>query len=93
MSRWIWTPPRGHDGHNTPLPRIGRATIDAGTVARIVQNRAAVTGFDPAAVGSNSLKRGVHPTRFRPPQKLRRPRVYLELGDPFESHPLITGVL
>ena len=102
--RRIWTPPRGRDGRNTPLPRVGRAAIDAGTVARIVQARAAAAGFDPTALGGHSLKRGalstgmdrgVHPTRLK---QLGRHRsyavldVYLELGDPFESHPL-NGVL
>jgi hypothetical protein len=102
--RRIWTPPRGRDGRNTPLPRIGRAAIDAGTVARIVQLRAAVAGFDPKTLGGHSLKRGalstgmdrgVHPTRLK---QLGRHKsyavldVYLELGDPFEGHPL-NGVL
>jgi len=102
--RRIWTPPRGRSGCNTPLPRVGSAAIDAGTVARIVQARAANAGFDPAAVGGHSLKRGalstgmdrgVHPTRLK---QLGRHKsyavldVYLELGDPFESHPL-NGVL
>jgi hypothetical protein len=78
--------------------------IDAGTVARIVQSRAARTGFDPALLGGHSRKRGalrtgmargVHPTRLK---QLGRNKsyavldVYLELGDPFESHPL-NGVL
>jgi len=102
--RRIWIPPRGRDGRNTPLPRIGRAAIDAGTVARIIQVRAASAGFDPTALGGRSLKRGalstgmdpgVHPTRLK---QLGRHRtyavldVYLELGDPFEGHPP-TGVL
>jgi hypothetical protein len=59
--------------------------IDAGTVARIIQSRAARAGFDPALLGGHSLKRGalstgmargVHPTRLkqaRPPQKLSCP--------------------
>ena len=72
--RRIWIPPRGRTGQNTPLPRVGSAAIDAGTVARIVQARAASAGFDPAAVGGHSLKRGalstgmdpgVHPTRLK----------------------------
>jgi hypothetical protein len=78
--------------------------IDAGTVARIIQSRAARAGFDPALLGGHSLKRGalstgmargVHPTRLK---QLGRHKsyavldVYLELGDPFESHPL-NGVL
>jgi hypothetical protein len=89
---------------NTPLPRVGAMAIDAGTVARIIQSRAARAGFDPALLGGHSLKRGalrtgmalgVHPTRLK---QLGRHKsdavldVYLELGDPFESHPL-NGVL
>jgi len=102
--RRIWTPPRGRDGRSTPLPRVGTMAIDAGTVARIIQARAAGAGFDPRALGGHSLKRGalstgmdrgVHPTRLK---QLGRHKtyavldVYLELGDPFEGHPL-TGVL
>ena len=104
LFRRIWTPPRGRDGRNTPLPRVGAVAIDAGTVARIIQTRAARAGFDPALLGGHSLKRGalstgmargVHPTRLK---QLGRHKsyavldVYLELGDPFESHPL-NGVL
>jgi hypothetical protein len=72
--RRIWTPPRGRDGRNTPLPRVGAMAIDAGTVARIIQSRAARAGFDPALLGGHSLKRGalstgmargVHPTRLK----------------------------
>ena len=78
--------------------------IDAGTVARIIQARAAGAGFDPSALGGHSLKRGalstgmdrgIHPTRLK---QLGRHKsyavldVYLELGDPFDGHPL-TGVL
>jgi site-specific recombinase XerC len=102
--RRIWVPPRGRTGRNTPLPRVGATAIDAGTVARIVQARAAAAGFDPAVLGGHSLKRGalstgmdrgVHPTRLK---QLGRHKsyavldVYLELGDPFEGHPL-NGVL
>jgi hypothetical protein len=78
--------------------------IDAGTMARIVQARATRAGFDPALLGGRRLKggalsvgmaRGVHPTRLK---QLGRHKsyavldVYLEYGDPFESHPL-NGVL
>ena len=41
LFRRIWTPPRGRTGYNTPLPRVGYAAIDAGTIARVVQARAA----------------------------------------------------
>ena len=102
--RRIWTPPRGRTGHNTPLPRVGYAAIDAGTVARVIQTRARAAGFDPDVLGGHSLKRGalstgmergIHPTRLK---QLGRHKsyavldVYLELGDPFETHPL-NGVL
>jgi hypothetical protein len=102
--RRIWVPPRGRTGHNTPLPRVGANAIDAGTVARIVQARAAAAGFDPAVLGGHSLKRGalstgmdrgVHPTRLRQLGRYKSYAVldvYLELGDPFEGHPL-NGVL
>ena len=78
--------------------------IDAGTVARIIQTRAARAGFDPALLGGHSRKRGalstgmargVHPTRLKQRGRHKSDAVldvYLELGDPFESHPL-NGVL
>jgi len=43
----IWTPPRGRKRPRYPLPRVGAMAIDAGTVARIIQTRAARAGFDP----------------------------------------------
>ena len=78
--------------------------IDAGTVARIIQSRAARAGFDPALLGGHSRKRGalrtgmargVHPTRLKQRGRNKSDAVrdvYLALGDPFESHPL-NGVL
>jgi site-specific recombinase XerC len=102
--RRIWTPPRGRDGSNTPLPRVGTMAIDAGTVARIIQARAARAGFDARLLGGHSLKRGalstgmdrnIHPTRLKQLGRHKTYAVldaYLELGDPFESHPL-NGVL
>ena len=91
--------PRGRNGRNTPLPRVGFAAIDAGTVARIVPAVAAKAGFDPSALGGHSLRRGalstgiergIHPTRLK--QLGRRKTyaeldVYLELSDPFKRHP------
>jgi hypothetical protein len=56
--RRIWTPPHGRDDRNTPLPRVGRAAIDAGTVARIIQARVASAGFAAQALGGHSLRRG-----------------------------------
>ena len=51
-------PPRGRNGLNTPLPRVGTTTIAAGTVARIIQAPAATAGFNASALGGHSLKRG-----------------------------------
>ncbi len=82
-----------------PCPVVGSAAIDACTVARIVQRRAAAVGFERAALGGHSLKRGVlttgmdrgvHPTRLK---QLRRHKSYavldeyLELGDPIRGTP------
>ncbi len=104
LFRRIWQPPRGRAGLATPLPRIGTAAIDPGSVARIVQARAAAAGFDPAALGGHSLKRGalttgmdrgVHPTRLKQLGRHKSYAVldeYLTLGDPFDGHPL-SGVL
>jgi hypothetical protein len=73
-------------------------------VARIVKTRAAAAGFDRDAIGGHSLKRGalttgmdrgVHPTRLKQLGRHKSYAVlddYLELGDPFDSHPL-SGVL
>jgi site-specific recombinase XerC len=98
--RRIWLPPRGRRGLAAPLPRIGTEAIDAGTVARILKVRAAAAGFDPASIAGHSLKRGalttgmdrgVHPTRLKLLGRHKSYAVldeYLELGDPFDSHPL-----
>jgi integrase len=104
--RRIWVPPRRAKAADSPLPApvVGTAAIDAGTVARIIKARAAAAGFDRTVVGGHSLKRGalttgmdrgVHPTRLKQFGRHKSYAVldeYLELGDPFESHPL-TGVL
>jgi site-specific recombinase XerC len=104
--RRIWVPPTRRPAGTGPLPApvVGTAAIDPGTVARIVQARAAAAGFDPAALGGHSLKRGamttgmdrgVHPTRLKQLGRHKSYAVldeYLELGDPFEGHPL-SGVL
>ena len=96
--------PRGRNGRNTLLPRVGFAAIDAGTVARIVPAVAAKAGFDPSALGGHSprrgvlsagMERGIHPTRPKQPGRHKTyavPDVYLEFGDPYEGHPL-SGVL
>jgi site-specific recombinase XerC len=98
--RRIWVPPAGRDGGQTPLPRIGPDAIDPRTVARIIQKRAAAVGFAVTELGGHSLKRGamttgmdlgVHPTKLK---RLGRHKSYamldeyIELGDPFDGHPL-----
>ncbi len=104
--RRLWQPPtrKGKDGRPLPSPVVGAQAIDAGTVARVVKRRAAAAGFDRAAVADHSLKRGalttgmdqgVHPTRLKQLGRHRSyavPDEYLQLGDPFEGHPL-EGVL
>ena len=104
--RRIWQPPTRRKPGEAPLPSpvVGTTAIDAGTVARIVKARAAAADFDPRALGGHSLKRGalttgmdrgVHPTRLKQLGRHKSYAVldeYLELGDPFDSHPL-NGVL
>ncbi len=87
-----------------PCPVVGTMPIDPGTIARIVKKRATAAGFDGREVGGHSLKRGamttgmdrgVHPTRLKQLGRHKSYAVldeYLQLGDPFEGHPL-TGVL
>jgi site-specific recombinase XerC len=100
--RRIWLPPSRALAPDAgrPGPVIGEDAIDAGTVARIVKLRAKSAGFDPAVLGGHSLKRGamttgmdrgVHPTRLKQLGRHKTYAVldtYLELGDPFEGHPL-----
>ncbi len=103
--RRIWVPPRRKAEEATlPALVVGTQAIDSGTVARIIQARAAAAGFERDAMGGHSLKRGalttgmdrgVHPTHLK---RLGRHRTYavldeyLQVGDPFEAHPL-NGVL
>jgi len=103
LFRRIWTP-RGAERGPRPSPTVGTASIDPGTVARIVKQRAAAAGFDPALVAGHSLKRGalttgmdhgVHPTRLKQLGRHKSYAVldeYLQFGDPFDNHPL-AGVL
>ena len=104
--RRIFVPPTRHQPGEglRPSPVVGTRAIDAGTVARIIKTRAAKAGFDPDEVGGRSLKRGalttgmdrgVHPTRLKQFGRHKSYAVldeYLELGDPFDGHPL-NGVL
>lgn len=75
------------------------AAIDAGTVAHIIQASAAGAGVDSRALGGHNLKRGApstgHPTRLKQlgcHKTYAVLDVYLELGDPFEGHPLTGGL-
>jgi len=101
LFRRIWAPPTRRQGAGPlPAPIVGTDAIDPGTVARIVQARAAAAGFAPGTLGGHSLKRGalttgmdrgVHPTRLKRLGRHKSYAVldeYLELGDPFDAHPL-----
>jgi hypothetical protein len=59
--RRTWTPSRAAATAAIPLPGVGAIAIDAGTVPRIIQTRAARAGFDPALLGGHSLKRRALP--------------------------------
>ena len=102
--RRIWLPAQSRGGEGQLQPHIGTAAIEPRTVARIIQARAAAAGFARTALGGHSLKRGalttgmdrgVHPTQLK---RLARHKTYavlgdyLEIGDPFNAHPL-SGVL
>ena len=96
---WAQAKPKA-DASAPPCPVVGAEAIDAGTVARIIKKRATAAGYDPAALGGHSLKRGamttgmdhgVHPTRLKQLGRHKSYAVldeYLELGDPFDGHPL-----
>ena len=79
MFRRTWTPSRAAATAAIPLPGVGAIAIDAGTVPRIIQTRAARAGFDPALLGGHSLKRGALPPASvpqhpaGPPARLRTP--------------------
>ncbi len=100
---WAAAKPQVGEGGSTGA-LVGTEGINAGTVARIIKKRASAAGYDPAVVGGHSLKRGamttgmdqgVHPTLLKQLGRHKSYAVldeYLELGDPFEGHPL-TGLL
>jgi hypothetical protein len=102
LFRRIWAPP-ARGGVPRPLT-VGTQAIDGRTVARIIQARAAAAGFEAAALGGHSLKRGamttgmdlgVHPSRLKRLGRHKSYAVmdeYLDHGDPFDSHPL-SGLL
>ncbi len=106
LFRRIFAPPTRSQGGQgqRPAPVVGTEAIDPGTVGRILKQRAAAAGFDPDVIGGHSLKRGalstgmdrgIHPTRLKQLGRHKSYAVldtYLELGDPFEGHPL-NGVL
>lgn len=103
--RRLWqTPARHMVPGMIPVCVVGTGAIDPRSVARIIQARAAAAGFDATRMGGHSLKRGalttgmdrgVHPTRLKQLGRHKSYAVldeYLELGEPFENHPL-NGVL
>ncbi|NPD66365.1 site-specific integrase (plasmid) [Lichenicola cladoniae] len=104
--RRVWQPPAGggHDQTSARSQILGSRAIDPRTVARIIQMRSEAVGFDPGVLGGHSLKRGaltegmergVHPTRLKQHGRHKSYAVldeYLEMGDPFDGHPL-AGVL
>ena len=105
LFRRIWSPPtRVPSNGSLPCPVVGTEEIDPGTVARIVKKRATAAGFDERELSGHSLKRGamttgmdrgVHPTRLKQLGRHKSYAVldeYLQMGDPFEGHPL-AGVL
>ena len=79
---------------------VGEAAIQPITLARIVRARAAAAGFDPNRMVGHSLERGAlttgmepgtHPTRLKRLGRLKNYAMldeYLELGEPFDNHPL-----
>jgi len=106
LFRRIWQPPTRAKpaASRRPALVVGTEALDPRTVARIVQKRAMAAGYGRGDLGGHSLKRGalttgmdrgVHPTRLKQLGRHRSYAVldeYLELGDPFEGHPL-EGVL
>ena len=106
MFRRVWQPPAGggHDPAGVRSQIVGPQAIDPRTVARIIQARAETAGYKAGVLGGHSLKRGsltegmergVHPSRLKQHGRHKSYAVldeYLEMGDPFESHPL-QGVL
>ncbi|NKE48670.1 site-specific integrase [Roseomonas frigidaquae] len=100
LFRRIWAPGPARLSRIPPRPRIGDAPLSLQSVGDIVQARAAAAGFDPAAFGGHSLRRGalttgmnrgVHPAQLKRLGRHKRFDTlgeYLEFGDLFEGHPL-----
>jgi integrase len=100
LFRRLWAPGPTRPGGVPPLPRVGTAPLSAQSVGDIVQARAAAAGFDPAAFGGHSLKRGAlttgmsrgaHPAQLKRLGRHKRFDTlgeYLEFGDLFDGHPL-----
>ena len=106
LFRRLYLPPTRREGGAGVRPGlvVGVEALDPGSIARILKLRAAAGGFDPHLVSGHSLKRGalstgmergVHPTRLKQLGRHRSYAVldtYLEMGDPFEGHPM-NGVI
>lgn len=104
LFRRLWAPGPARLGKLPSPPRLGRAALTPQSVGDIVQARAAAAGFDPAAFGGHSLKRGAlttgmsrgaHPAQLKRLGRHKRFDTlgeYLEFGDLFDQHPL-TGTL
>ncbi len=100
LFRRVWLAPATQPGQDPSAPRIGSAQLSPQSVGDIVQARAAAAGFDPAAFGGHSLKRGAlttgmsrgaHPAQLKRLGRHKRFDTlgeYLEFGDLFEGHPL-----
>ncbi|MGG5889781.1 site-specific integrase [Falsiroseomonas sp. HC035] len=100
LFRRLWAPGPARPGQPAVPPRLGTAPLSPQSVGDIVQARAAAAGFDPAAFGGHSLKRGAlttgmsrgaHPAQLKRLGRHKRFDTlgeYLEFGDLFEGHPL-----
>jgi len=100
LFRRLWAPGPARSDRVLAPPRLGTVPMSPQSVGDIVQARAAGAGFDPAAFGGHSLKRGAlttgmcrgaHPAQLKRLGRHKRFDTlgeYLEFGDLFEGHPL-----
>lgn len=98
--RRIWAPRPQIAAIPPPPPKIGHQALSSQAVADIIKARAAAAGFEAAAFGGHSLKRGalttgmeqgVHPADLKRLGRHKSFNVlgdYLEAGDVFARHPL-----